>query len=1202
MDSILFHGKLRPRVALGKVGDRSGHFQGQSSRSRTFFRTIIPHLLYGAWLYGMWTLAAEAQQTKPPSPDPVAQRHRYQVDEQKKRLYPLNAVPLGARQRALQQSQKFDAAALTTLLFYNIGPSPISDPDDLISGTGASKAGRVSAIAVDPSNGFHWLLGAAQGGIWESMNGGGVWFPRSDASESLAIGDIAFAPGDPTIVYAGTGEGNYSGDSYGGMGLLKSTDGGTTWTLVASSPFEQLAFSRIFVRPYYPLQLVVATVSGAAGVGFGMPPGAPAPGIFYSDDGGVSWTQTLTGEATDVAVSQASINSKAGIYYQYAALGAVDGAAANGVYRTTTGGVASDDTPGWVLINGPWAQLAGPEGLGRIRLAIAPSDQNRLYVSVASELDENGNCSLLGIWMTTNAWADSPVWTQLPDPTSGVGPFPWYSQNLLVTPTNPNVLYYAGIDVLRFDCSSWTDLPDQHFDQHALAWQADLGSVVVGNDGGVASRPDAAGGTWTPSISGLSITQFYKGGVDLTASQIILGGSQDNGSETTNGSTQWTAVFGADGNSNAVGSVLPNPQLAVSTEVMASTAGIFRTQNGTSFIQADFGIDLSTVSSFFVPFVMHPSNHDIFIAGTTNLWRTTSFFSSPGSPTWTANSPTLQTAVTAMAFAPQDTTGSTYAYGTEDGQLRLTTNAGGSWTNINSAGTVPGRYVSGLAFSPADSNQLYVALSGFDEGTPDHPGHVFKTSNALATETPVVWTNVSPPVDLPQDSIAIDPTNSGSVWVGSDIGIWHSSDGGNTWQHFGPNVGMPNVAVYDLQFDNTGTLTAFTHGRGAFGSKTVNLIVPFCVIECLIRWINPEDLVTNPGEESEFTLPLENLSPTATQNLTVTLVPSSQVLPAGGRQVKSYGTLSSASGIVERSFSFTTVLGGAGGASGGAATSIEAASVSASGSQGEERVGAARAEGGRKTNPDRRCVLPSTTEKANLTFAFSDNGQSLGSITLPFVLGTLVAPLTQDFENVRLPSLPEGWFSFPRRTWVTSSRPPANVLLGDPDSRDSANEPSDEPQSTTGPVGISAFTAGGEERAASDLYSPSFRVLTENATLQFRHSFNFNPAASGALINARAVLEISIDRRPFEDILRSGGTFTQNGYNTPAAQAWSGNSGGYLITKVKLPSRAGGHKVQLRWRLLGQSTVAGGGWYVDDVAVKEYPLTPSAKMGCRRRG
>jgi hypothetical protein len=1161
------------------------HLQNRSCKPSTSLMLLSALAL---WIGGEATWAATARPTLDRSTERMLRFEHRQALERKRRVFPLQAIPKGARQRALQQIQNAAPAqaAAGQPFWFNIGPSPIH-------GTAApDAAGRVSAIAVDPSDSSHWLLGAAQGGVWESTDAGNSWSARSDDEASLAIGDIAFAPSNSSIVYAGTGEGNFSGDSYGGMGLLKSTDGGLTWSLASSTPFAQNAFSRIVVSPTDPKTLVVATGPAVLGVGVdgtNTPPAPPSTGIFASSDGGSSWTQTLTGQATDIAASPTTFNN------QYAALGAIFGDPANGVYRTLDGST-------WSLISGPWVGAAGgATGLGRIRIAIAPSNANQVYVSAASFLASTGFSSLLGIWMTQNAWDATPTWTLISnsgdlDPKGYV---PWYSQNLLVSTIDPSVVYYAGFDISRFDGSTWMNLPDQHADQHGLAWQQGSNNVIATNDGGVSSMPDA-GGAWTSHINDLSITQFYKGSVEQTDSLVILAGNQDNGTAAYNGTEPWNQVVGADGYSTAVDTVIPNNQWAASQEIQSGPP-LLRTQDGINFSDATSGIDLTTVS-FFMGSVMHPMLHDTFIAGSTNLWRATNFFSAPVSPQWTANSPTLQTAaqmpaeITAMAFAPSDATSQTYAYGTEDGQLRLTHDAGVHWTNINSTGAVPGRYVSGLAFSPTNANQLYVTLSGFDEGTPGHPGHVFKTVNALASVP--AWSDVSPPVDLPQNSIAIDPTSKATVYVGSDIGVWRSVDGGTTWTHFGPSQGMPNVAVFDLQIDDTGGLTAFTHGRGAFRLGSVPIIIPpMCTALCLLPWIDPESLVVNPGDPAEFILPLVNISPVTGENITATLLPSTQVLPAGGSQVQSYGQLPASAGIVTQTFSFVIANVGAAGGAGAAAASAHVAPAL------RQRDG----DDGDGGGSERSCRFPTANPvQADLTFALADNGTSLGSITLPFTLGTLVSALAQDFQTVTVPQLPEGWFSIPRQgpgAWVTSSAPPSNVLAGDPD------EVNDKSPGTLGPVGVSAFSAGSRPRGSAYLVSPRFEVVTEHGTLKFRHSFNFDHASTGA------TLEIAIGEGPFEDILRSGGSFAQNGYNAVASRVqregsdrsaadrgmWSGSSGGYLITKVNLPARAAGHSVRLRWRVLGLEIAPGKGWYVDDVSVKDYPLiTPGLASKARR--
>ena len=122
----------------------------------------------------------------------------------------------------------FSAPSQVFYHWYSLGPQPINTLDTN-NNILEQDIGRVPALAVDPSNSSHWLIGAAQGGVWETPDSGNSWSPRSDDAASLAVGAIAFAPGMPSRVYAGTGEANFRGDDYAGAGLLRSDDGGTHW-------------------------------------------------------------------------------------------------------------------------------------------------------------------------------------------------------------------------------------------------------------------------------------------------------------------------------------------------------------------------------------------------------------------------------------------------------------------------------------------------------------------------------------------------------------------------------------------------------------------------------------------------------------------------------------------------------------------------------------------------------------------------------------------------------------------------------------------------------------------------------------------------------------------------------------------------------------------------------------------------------------
>jgi photosystem II stability/assembly factor-like uncharacterized protein len=244
-----------------------------------------------------------------PTPEPAtARRDRLQSMLQRsqwlhqQRALPSGEIPAGARERALKQIKQskekrgFSAASAPAERWVNIGPAPmLGFPVTVPHAT----SGRVADIAVDPLDTNHWLIAAAQGGIWETRNGGGNWRPLTDDQPSLAMGAITYAPSDPNVIYAGTGEAVFTGDSFVGAGLLKSVDGGQTWHLLGANQFAHTSFSEIKVHAGDANRLVVATAWGSAGRGFTIPLGAPT-GIHTSDDGGTNWMLRLAGHATDV--------------------------------------------------------------------------------------------------------------------------------------------------------------------------------------------------------------------------------------------------------------------------------------------------------------------------------------------------------------------------------------------------------------------------------------------------------------------------------------------------------------------------------------------------------------------------------------------------------------------------------------------------------------------------------------------------------------------------------------------------------------------------------------------------------------------------------------------------------------------------------------------------------------------------------------
>src|SRR5579862_3180148 len=345
-------------------------------------------LLAGAGL----AIAQEKQETESGSLEPQRQEWFYS-----QRAYPNQYVPSGAHLRAvgqLRQKVAAEAAAgklagipLTLPAWSAIGPQPIDTPytDPVVSG-------RLTAIAIDPANTNHVYVAGAQGGVWQTTNGGTTWTPLTDTQPSLAVGSLILDPTNSSTIYVGTGEENFTGDSYYGEGILKSTDAGATWTQYCGpfcGPVGQDGFygggARIGGLAVQPSnnQVLLAAVALLN-----------KDGIYRSTDGGVSWTQVLSGNPGTAVIFDPNQPNTA-----YAALGN-SFAGTEGVYKSSDGGQT------WSANNGSGVQALPLTNAGRIVLAMTPSNTTTLYAGIANI--HNG--SLVGIFKTTNGGA---AWTQL---------------------------------------------------------------------------------------------------------------------------------------------------------------------------------------------------------------------------------------------------------------------------------------------------------------------------------------------------------------------------------------------------------------------------------------------------------------------------------------------------------------------------------------------------------------------------------------------------------------------------------------------------------------------------------------------------------------------------------------------------------------------------------------------------------------------
>ena len=674
-------------------------------------------------------------------------------------------------------------------------------------------SGRVASLAVHPTDTNRWLVGSANGGLWETKDGGNNFVALTDAAPSLAIGAVAYAPSNPNIIYIGTGEATFSGVSFGGEGVLKSTDGGVNWRQLAVATFiKGTAFSALAVDPANANVLVAATSLGIYGRPATRPPGNGARGLWRSTDGGATWAQTLSLDGISIAPNPTNFGQ------QFAGLGFGTNVT-TAVKRSVDGGAT------WATVPGPWTSLTGTTD--RTEVVIAPSNPNRVYVAISN----TATASMFGLWTTANAWDASPTWTQISlaptDDGSGTrGPCAfdkafnsvsaqcWYNMTLTVKPINEDLLFFGGIPMWRYNraINSWVEVSQTaapanrnngiHVDQHASAWAGSR--LIVGNDGGVWSTTTDGDGLWATHNNTLGTVQYYEGSLQPDASKMI-GGSQDNGTHQRTASNAWPLIFGGDGAGNLsssasnIGVSSQNQNVARSTNGGASFTGVRGNYGGTA------------------PFIGKmrecPSAAGAVILNGSRVNRTTDFYGGPSGALWTNSGAAIFTPATAGSSIAFGNDCNTIAAGHANGEIRIT-NTG----TITPAGMierdpgnqVPNRPVSTIAFDPNNSTKVCVGLTGFTGGA---PANIYCTSNFTAA-TPV-WSNLSVPVDVSINSLVYDPAVPNRLYAGSDFGVWITSDAGASWAHWGPGVGMPNVPVFDL-VARGGKLVAFTHGRGAF--------------------------------------------------------------------------------------------------------------------------------------------------------------------------------------------------------------------------------------------------------------------------------------------------------------------------------------------------------------------------------------------------
>ncbi len=707
------------------------------------------------------------------TPEPRLSTHKKRaVWFQARTCWPVRDAPIHKLVQARAQARNTQTLSMTTQ-WESAGPSNIG--------------GRTTCLICHPQNADILWIGAAGGGVWHSTDGGVTWAPQWHSQDILNIGALAIDSKDPNVIYCGTGEADLSADSYPGVGLFKSTDGGASWQVLASPDNDAVPrrIGAIAIDPFDSRHIIVGGVgfneSSASGHDFG--------GLYFSHDGGATWTRELSFATNNywchAVVFHPTVTGK--IYTTITEQGS-----RSGIWRSSDGG-------------GSWQQLTS--GLpaaalfGRTSLAISASNPDIIYAFAQNESSGDKD-ALLGVFRSADG---GNTWKNVAGSYFKTEGQISYGNTVAVHPTSPNIVICGGVDLhlTRNGGKTWKKVSHwdadrgkptyAHADHHALLMPASKpGRIYSANDGGM-DMSDDTGTNWTNRSKGLVATMFYDMDVAASDGKNFGGGAQDNGTvvTATGSSDDYFEKLGGDG-----GWMIYDPQDATHMYASYYNMGIFRFRNGKA---TDVSPPVPEKNSVWMCYItMDPANSNTVYTGSTRIWKTTN-----DGAAWKAMSPEFDGGVISAIEVAESDSKRIYV-GTENGGFFRSTDGGVTWSANLSSSVLPGFTITRLETNAMTSaDLLFATIANFGRS------HVFRSKDGGIT-----WTDVDRGQlpDVPHHAVLVLPGDPKRVFVCNDVGVFASQDGGDTWENM--TLNLPNVMVIDLVYQATDKmLYAATYGR-----------------------------------------------------------------------------------------------------------------------------------------------------------------------------------------------------------------------------------------------------------------------------------------------------------------------------------------------------------------------------------------------------
>ena len=677
----------------------------------------------------------------------------------------------------------------------------------------AVMSGRISDMENHPTDPMIIYAGSAGGGVWKSNDAGTTFYPIFD-DHAQSIGAVELDPNDPNnTIYVGTGEPWPRNSVSVGDGLYKSTDGGNNWKKIGLENSERIA--NIIVNPKNSNEIFVAVLGALWS-------DSNERGVYKSSDGGVTWENILyLNESTgcaDLAMDPSNPNILYASMWEFRRTGWSfnSGGDNSALYKSTDGG------KNWKKIHNGF-----PEGkLGRLAIGVAKSNPNTLYTVIESEKNEDK-----GLYKSVDGGEN---WKQMNN-DFGITVRPFYFSRIVVDPKDENVIVKAGLygSISKDGGETFENLGSMHPDIHDMVFDINNSDIIyVGTDGGVYR-------TWNKGVTmeiveNLPLSQFYHISVDNEEPYNIYGGLQDNGSwygpSFSSGgisAKDWKPVGQGDGFR-----VLRHPTKNIIYSEMQGAENVWRYDVDNNLVKTIQPLAVKGYEDYRfnwnAPIETSKNNADRLYIGSQYVHR-----SDDMGDTWEIISPDLTTNdstkqnqedsgglsmdnsgaenhTTIFTITESPLNENIIWAGTDDGNIQVTKNGGKSWKNVveNVSGVPKNTWVYHIEASVHDENTAYVVFDGHTSG--DMKAYAFKTTDLGKT-----WTNIIPNDDVTgfARNIQEDYVNKDLLFLGTELGLYITINGGDKWSKFTKNV--PPVAIHYIELQaNTNDLVMGTHGRG----------------------------------------------------------------------------------------------------------------------------------------------------------------------------------------------------------------------------------------------------------------------------------------------------------------------------------------------------------------------------------------------------